>query len=71
MLNGIVRPEELMHFKFRKQPWSVYFKWLGPEGRGREAIYVQGKYDNKLHTLLAAGDMPFTPAGTAAGSRSR
>jgi hypothetical protein len=57
------KPEELLTFKFRKQPWSVYFKWLGPEAKGREAIYVKGQYDNKLHTLLAAGDMPLMPAG--------
>ena len=57
------KPEELMLIKFRKQPWSVYFKWLGTEGHGREAVFVDGKYDNKLHTLLAAGDMPLMPAG--------
>lgn len=57
------KPEELMLIKFRKNPWSVYFKWLGSEGHGREAVYVNGKYDNKLHTLLAAGDVPLMPAG--------
>ncbi len=62
-VNGQDKPEELVLFKFRKQPWSVYFKWLGNEGKGREAIYVQGQHDSKIHTLLAAGDMPFTPAG--------
>lgn len=63
VVNGEAKPEELLVFKFRKQPWSVYFKWLGNEAKGREAIYVKGQYENKLHTLLAAGDMPFTPAG--------
>jgi hypothetical protein len=57
------KPEEVMLFKFRKQPWSVYFKWLGEAGRGREVVFVKGKYDNKLQMLLAAGDMPFVPAG--------
>jgi Protein of unknown function (DUF1571) len=56
-------PEEVMLFKYRKQPRSVYFKWIGPHGEGREAIYVEGKYDGKLHTLTAAGDVPFTGAG--------
>jgi hypothetical protein len=56
-------PEEVMAFKFRKQPWSVYFKWLSKEGLGREVILVRGKYEGKLHTLLAAGDVPFIPAG--------
>ncbi len=62
-VRGENKPEELMLFKFRKEPWSVYFKWLGPAGRGREVIFVNGKYENKIHTLLAAGDMPLAPAG--------
>jgi hypothetical protein len=56
-------PEEVLCFKFRKDPWSVSLKWLSAEGKGREVVYVKGKYENKLHTLLAAGDMPLTPAG--------
>ena len=52
-----------MLFKFRKQPWSVYFKWLSKEGLGREVVFVRGRYEGKLHTLLAAGDVPFVPAG--------
>jgi hypothetical protein len=57
------RPEEVMLFKFRKAPWSVYFKWLGREGQGREVVYVKGRYENKIHSLLAAGDVPLMPAG--------
>jgi hypothetical protein len=57
------RPEEVMLFKWRKEPWSVYFKWLGNEGKGREVVYVKGRYDNYLHTLTAAGDVPLLPAG--------
>lgn len=63
VVNGKSKPEELLLFKFRKEPWSVYFKWLGQEGNGREALYVKGRYEDKLHTLLAAGDMPLAPAG--------
>ncbi len=64
VVGGKPKPEETMLFKFRKQPWSVYFKWLGDEGKGREVVYVKGQYENKLHTLLAKGDMPalFMPA---------
>jgi len=57
------RPEELLLFKWRKEPWSVYLKWLGTEGKGREVVYVKGRYDNALHTLTAAGDIPLLPAG--------
>jgi hypothetical protein len=62
-LNGKDKPEEILLFKFRKEPWSLYFKWLGTEGKGREVVYVQDRYDNKIHTLLAAGDIPLMPAG--------
>jgi hypothetical protein len=62
-VNGQNKPEEVMLFKFRKEPWSVYFKWLGTAGQGREVIYVKNQFENKLHTLLAAGDAPLMPAG--------
>jgi hypothetical protein len=63
VVNGKAKPEELMLIKFRQQPWSVFFKWLGTEGHGREVIFVEGKYDNKLNTKLAAGDVPLMAAG--------
>jgi hypothetical protein len=62
-VHGKDQPEELMLFKFRKEPWSVYFKWLGDAGKGREVVFVKGQHGNMIHTLLAAGDMPLMPAG--------
>ncbi len=62
-VGGKDKPEEVMLFKFRQQPWSVYFQWIGPEARGREVVYVQGRYDGKIHTRLAAGDVLLMPAG--------
>jgi hypothetical protein len=56
-------PEELMLMKFREQPRSIYMKWLAEVGHGRELIYVQGKFDDKLHIRLAAGDILLLPAG--------
>ena len=56
VVGGSDKPKEVLTFKFRKEPWSVYFKWLSKESAGREAIYVKGQHDNKIHTLLAAGD---------------
>jgi hypothetical protein len=40
-VNGKDGPEEVMFVKFRKQPWSVYFKWIGPEAQGSEVVYVE------------------------------
>jgi hypothetical protein len=62
-VNGKDKPEEILLFKFRKEPWSVSFKWLSAEGKGREVIYVHGQYHDKIQTLLAAGDIPLMPAG--------
>lgn len=61
--DGKPKPEELVLFKERKSPFSVHFKWIGPEATGREVLYVQGKYGDKLNLVTAAGDVPFTPAG--------
>lgn len=55
--------EEIMVFKFRKNPWSIHLKWLSGPGTGREVIFVKGRYENKIHTLLAAGDVPLVAAG--------
>jgi hypothetical protein len=62
-VNGKARPEELMLFKFRREPFSVYLKWLSSEGQGREVVYVKGQHEDKIHTLTAAGDIPFVGAG--------
>jgi hypothetical protein len=62
-LKGTSQPEEILLFKFRKNPWSVHFKWLGDTAKGREVVYVKGRYDDKIHTKLAAGDAPLMPAG--------
>lgn len=62
-VNGKDKPEELMLVKFRKKPWSIYFKWLGVQGHDREVVYVQGHHGNMLHTLLAADDVMLMPAG--------
>ncbi len=64
VVNGTAKPQEILLFRFRKEPWSVYFKWLGDAGKGREVVYVKGQYENKIHTRLAAGDAPLMPAGT-------
>ena len=63
VVGGTAKPEELLALSFRKEPWSVHLKWVGKVSEGREVLYIKGQLDNKIHTRLAAGDMPFTPAG--------
>jgi hypothetical protein len=63
VVGGKARPEELILVKFRQEPWSVYFKWIGKEAKGREVIYVKGRPGNEIHTLTAAGDVPLLGAG--------
>ncbi|MCS7046190.1 MAG: DUF1571 domain-containing protein [Gemmataceae bacterium] len=63
VVQGRARPEEVIIAKFRKDPFSVHFEWVGQEGKGREMVYVQGQHGNLLHTLTAAGDVPLLPGG--------
>jgi hypothetical protein len=64
VVNGRKQPEEVIRVHVRRDPYSVRLKWLGTVGKGREAIYVKGKYKDEMQLLLAAGDMfPFSPAG--------
>ena len=63
VVGGTAKPEEILMLSFRKEPWSVHLKWVGKAGQGREVLFVKGQLENKIHTRLAAGDMPFTPAG--------
>lgn len=64
VVNGRKQPEEILQVKLRREPYSVYLKWLNPESKGRETVYVRGKYENKMQLVLAANDaFPFSPAG--------
>ena len=55
---GSTRPEELVLCKFRKEPFSVYMKWVDGAGKGREVAFVKDRYEGKIHTLTAPGDIP-------------
>jgi hypothetical protein len=55
-VNGKLMPEEIMQLSFRREPFSVYMKWLGPKDMaGQEVCYVQGKYQNQMRVLAASG----------------
>ena len=46
-VNDKLLPEETIQFKFQK-PFKVYMKWIKEPFEGREALYVEGQYNNKL-----------------------
>lgn len=64
VVNGRQTPEEVIHFKFRREPFSVYLKWIGDEAKGREVVYVKGRYDNKIHSKLPPGNVLLALAGS-------
>jgi hypothetical protein len=78
-VNGKSTPQEIIAFKFRKEPLSVRLKWLGAEGQGREVIYVQGQHDGKMHVMPTRQDsfplppmrMAFLPDDPMVRSKSR
>lgn len=46
-VGGKLLDEEQIELKFQK-PLKVYMRWVGKTYKGREALYVQGKYQNKV-----------------------
>jgi len=46
-VRGKLRDEESMEIKWRASPFSVYMKYTTGD-KGREVLYVDGRYDNKL-----------------------
>jgi hypothetical protein len=62
VVNGSAKPEELIRFMCRKEPFSLYFRWIGKENNGREVVYVKGKYESKLHIRMSPGSTPMALA---------
>jgi hypothetical protein len=75
-IDGRLTPMHIMSMKLRTHPTSVYFKFQTPN-RGREAIYVHGKYNGKViaHDVgigkLLAGTMHLDPRGSMAMEDTR
>lgn len=63
MVNGRPMPQEELQYKFRRDPYSVHIKWVGLEGQGRELIYVDGKFDNKVQILTGKSEGLIVPSG--------
>lgn len=56
-------PEEVLQYRFRKAPYSIHIKWVGKEAQGRELVYVQGRYENKVQILTGREPELFRPSG--------
>lgn len=59
-VGGVLQPEEKTQFKFMK-PFSVYMKWIGGSHTGREALFVRGKYHDRLLVHLGGMANYFAP----------
>jgi hypothetical protein len=55
-VNGKDQPREIIKLIYRKEPPSVHLVWLEGDSKGREVVYVKGRYDNKLFTRLGPND---------------
>lgn len=71
-VGGVVQEAQVMEVKVRHKPFSVYIKFLYPKAMaGQEAIYIEGKYNNKVvgHGVgvqRAFGTMKLDPTGMIA-----
>jgi hypothetical protein len=75
---GKNEPMEVIMLKYRSNPFSIHFKWLGDENKGRELLYVKGQDDDQIQVLTGQGDwlgpgrhLQFPPDSELMKSRSR
>lgn len=62
-----VTPTQVIELKVRRGPFSVRMRWLEAPHRGREVVYQEGRFDDKLVLRLPAilgfdGIFTFRPA---------
>lgn len=75
-VDDVLTPMHVMTMKMRNDPYSIYFRFHQPN-KGREAIYVQGRNDNRVlahdvgFTKLLAGTMKLDPLGARAMENCR
>jgi len=63
VVGGKALPQDEIVYRFRQEPLSVYMKVLSEAGKGRELMYVKGKFDGKIHVLTGKGDNVLVGAG--------
>jgi hypothetical protein len=61
--NGRVIPQNEVLYRYRQSPHSVYMRVLAGPGEGREVLYVQGRFGDKMHVITGKGDNALVGAG--------
>jgi hypothetical protein len=56
IVDGQQLPEELILFKYRNDPPSIYMRWLSEYAKNRELVYVLGQYNNLVSILPGLND---------------
>ena len=60
----MLREPERIACKFRREPFSVYMRWLDPEIKYGETTYVEGQQDNKVRFVPRHGLFGLPPRVT-------
>lgn len=55
---------EVLQYRFRREPMSVYTRTTGGTGKGRELLYYPAKHGDKMHLVLGDGDSKLMAAGS-------
>ncbi len=73
-IKGKLQEEETIQMKFQK-PLKVYMRWIGEPLKGTEALYVEGRNDNKLIArrggILGIATLSLDPRGSLAMAGNR
>lgn len=74
-IHGRRSGRETLRLSFRKRPWSIHLTWISEPNRGRELVYVPGRFDDKIHgrepTFLGKIRLRMDPHGELARRNSR
>ena len=55
---------EVLLYRFRRDPMSVYTRTISGNGKGREMLYFPTKHGDKMHLILGDGDSKLMAAGS-------
>ncbi|MBU0637554.1 MAG: DUF1571 domain-containing protein [Planctomycetes bacterium] len=64
LFNMLKGPERISCW-FRREPFSIRMKWLDPDVKYGESVYIEGQYDNKVRFVPRHGAFGLKPSVTA------